>query len=77
MSGINTTIRGTWPDVIRILTRQTGAVISALLLLLTISSAAQSTDRNSPTPLSVDELTGDFEQNDPEYFTLLWSGRGR
>lgn len=77
MSGINTTIRGTWPDVIRILTRQAGAVISALLLLLTISSAAQSSDRNSPTPLSVDELTGDFEQNNPESFYSFMVGPGQ
>jgi hypothetical protein len=52
--------------------------VTAVLLLIAASgsSAAQSTNRDNPTPLKTDELTADFSQNDPEYFYSFIAGPG-
>jgi hypothetical protein len=53
------------------------AVTAALLLIAAAgSSAAQSTDRDNPTPLKTDELKADFSQDDPDYFYSFTAGPG-
>lgn len=58
--------------------RQVNMAVAALLLLIAAagSSAAQSTDRDRPTPLKSDELNADFSQDDPEYFYTFTAGPG-
>ncbi|HET9530544.1 MAG TPA: hypothetical protein VFQ92_09345 [Blastocatellia bacterium] len=62
-----------WPSF-----RQVSMAIAAVLLLIAASgsSAAQSTDRDNPTPLKTDELKADFSQDDPEYFYSFIAGPG-
>ena len=43
-------------------------LIAATLIATAIVSLAQSTNRDNPTPLRSNVLTGEFYQNDPEYF---------
>ena len=58
--------------------RQIGMAAAALLLLIATAgpSTAQSTDRDNPTPLKLDELKADFSQDDPEYFYSFTAGPG-
>ena len=56
---------------------QVSIMVAALLLLVAPnSSAAQSTDRDNPTPLKSDELKADFSQDDPEQFYSFTAGPG-
>lgn len=53
--------------------------VMAVVLVITASAdpvPAQSTSRDNPTPLSVGEINGDFNQNDPEYFYSFTAGPG-
>ena len=53
------------------------AVIAILILFAAAGlSAAQSTDRDRPTPLKSDELRANFSQDDPEYFYSFIAGPG-
>lgn len=58
--------------------RRVSMAVAALLLLASAagSSAAQSTDRDRPTPLKSYELAADFSQDDPEYFYTFTAGPG-
>lgn len=62
----------------QLLLRQLGIVIFAVLLVIVSAgtSAAQSTDRDNPTPLKSDEIKADFSQDDPEYFYSFTAGPG-
>jgi len=62
----------------QLLLRQLGIVIFAVLLVIVSAgtSAAQSTDRDNPTPLNSDEIKTDFHQDDPEYFYSFTAGKG-
>lgn len=65
-------------EATRLRLRQTGMAVAAVLLLTAAagSSAAQSTDRDKPTPLKSDEVKADFSQDDPEYFYSFTAGPG-
>ena len=65
-------------DAMRLRLRQTGMAVAAVLLLTAAagSSAAQSTDRDNPTPLRSDEVKADFSQDNPEYFYSFAAGPG-
>lgn len=66
------------PDVMRPPLRRPGMAVAALLLLIvaTGSVAAQSTDRDAPTPLTTSDLKADFSDTDPEYFYSFTAGPG-
>lgn len=66
------------PSVGRQLFRLMNMATLALLLLIAAagSNAAQSTDRDAPTPLNLDELKDDFSDADPEYFYSFTAGPG-
>ena len=53
-----------------------GAFAFLMLIALAGAATAQSTDRDQPTPLKVDELRADFSQDDPEYFYSFTAGPG-
>ena len=65
-------------NAMRLSLHQASMAVVALLLLMTTAgpSAAQSTDRDHPTPLKVNELRADFSQDDPEYFYSFTAGPG-
>src|SRR5262245_62115743 len=51
-------------------------LIMTALIATSIVSLAISTNRNNPTPLQSNVLTGEFHQNDPEYFYSFVAGAG-
>src|SRR5438270_905930 len=55
--------------------RQFGLAMVALLLA-SVTSMAQSTDRDTPTPLMANEIADDFHQSDPEMFYQFVAGPG-
>jgi hypothetical protein len=63
---------------IRLQLRQVIIAVAALLIFIAASgsSAAQSKERNHPTPLKSNELSADFSQNDSEYFYSFTAGPG-
>ena len=60
--------------------KQSGFVKLAFLLFITValsgSATAQSTDRDHPTPLRSNELTGDLDNSGNEYFYSFLAGPG-
>lgn len=58
--------------------RGVSMAVAALLFFIAAagSSAAQSTDRDNPTPLKSDELKADFSQDDSEHFYSFTAGPG-
>ncbi len=66
------------PSIRRQLFRLMNMATLTLLLLIAAagSSYAQSTDRDAPTPLNLDELKDDFSDADPEYFYSFTAGPG-
>jgi hypothetical protein len=58
--------------------RKIGIAMAAVLLLIAAArpSAAQSTDRDNPTPLKSNELITEFSQDNPEYFYSFLAGPG-
>src|SRR6187402_3416886 len=58
--------------------RKIGIAVAAVLLLSAAArpSAAQSTDRENPTPLKSNELITEFSQDNPEYFYSFIAGPG-
>ncbi|HVF27971.1 MAG TPA: hypothetical protein VM943_07015 [Pyrinomonadaceae bacterium] len=71
------TVTHQW-KAMRLPLRQIGMAVAAVVLLMAAagSSAAQSTNRDNPTPLKSDELKVDFSQDDPEYFYSFTAGPG-
>jgi hypothetical protein len=62
----------------RLLLRQvvTAFVVSLLFIAATNLSAAQSTDRDHPTPLKSNELKGELDGSDTEFFYSFVAGPG-